>query len=383
MRTGNGMSFGDRFTFITLCAAVAFVSAMTVLAIDNRRDIARDDDETQTASLDLENSLTSAHPKADLLAIRPPPAPQPARRLAYVTHREIPLLFPPLAEEYEAAQIEAEAAHVEPVQPTAQENPQWWAAEIRRDEAKPSAGPRIESARIAATAEPPLPWRSHIRSPQSRDKRLTERLAEISPAALRRLKDKFNSAEVAWPPSDVALVAIKDEKTLELHARTSGRKWKLIHSYPVTAASGAPGPKLRQGDKQVPEGVYGVSFLNPDSKYHVSLRVNYPNAFDRQMAVKDGRDNLGGDIMIHGKNVSVGCLAVGDEAAEELFVLAAEIGLPNVKVIIAPTDFRRDGLPEAKPGEPGWLPSLYTEVASAMSEFERPPSMGLLSFFGK
>ena len=89
---------------------------------------------------------------------------------------------------------------------------------------------------------------------------------------------------------------------------------------------GASGPKIQRGDKQVPEGVYGISYLNPNSAYHLSLGVNYPNAFDREMAAKDGRKNLGGDIMIHGKNVSSGCLAVGDEPAEELFVLAAEVG---------------------------------------------------------
>ncbi|HPG89541.1 MAG TPA: L,D-transpeptidase family protein, partial [Hyphomicrobium sp.] len=383
-------SFGDRVTLFTLCATVAFVSAMTVLAIDHHGliDLAGDDSLSDTsASTDTTlASLTSAHPKEDLLDVISPPAPQPARRLAYVTKREIPLLFPPLAEEYEHAQVDAsdeepeqEAAHVDPVQPSAQENPQWWSAEIRRDQPVPTAGPRV-----AVKVETRLPWQSSARGPQIRDKRLIERLAQISPAATDRLTEKFRAAAAPYPPSDIALVAIKDEKMLELHARASGRKWKLIHRYPVTAASGASGPKLRQGDKQVPEGVYGVSFLNPDSKYHVSLRVNYPNAFDREMAAKDGRLNLGGDIMIHGKNVSVGCLAVGDEAAEELFVLASKIGLPNVKVIIAPTDFRRDGLPEAKPGEPGWLPSLYTEVASAMSEFERPPpSMSLLSFFGK
>ena len=70
---------------------------------------------------------------------------------------------------------------------------------------------------------------------------------------------------------------------------TGGQAWKLIHRYSVLAASGVAGPKLRQGDKQVPEGVYGISFLNPSSRYDVSLRVNYPNAFDRQMAAKDGR----------------------------------------------------------------------------------------------
>jgi hypothetical protein len=210
---------------------------------------------------------------------------------------------------------------------------------------------------------------------------LLDRLAEISPAATKRLAEKFETAKAAWPPAEIGLVAIKDEKILELFARSNGGPWKLIHRYPVLAASGVAGPKLRQGDKQVPEGVYSISFLNPNSRYDVSLRVNYPNAFDRQMAAKDGRKDLGGDIMIHGKAGSAGCLAVSDETAEELFVLAANAGLPNIKLIIAPTDFRRNGLPTVEAGQPAWLPKLYTEVASAMSEFKAPPSTGLLSFF--
>ena len=68
--------------------------------------------------------------------------------------------------------------------------------------------------------------------------------------------------------------------------------------YPIRAASGALGPKLREGDRQVPEGVYDIESLNPNSRFHVALRVGYPNAFDRQMAGREGRTALGGDIMI-------------------------------------------------------------------------------------
>ena len=103
----------------------------------------------------------------------------------------------------------------------------------------------------------------------------------------------------------MSLVAIKDEKILELYARSADGTWKFVYRYTVLAASGGMGPKLKQGDKQVPEGVYAISLLNPNSRYHVSLRVNYPNAFDREMAAADGRENLGGDIMIHGKAASV------------------------------------------------------------------------------
>ena len=244
--------------------------------------------------------------------------------------------------------------------------------------------PPQPALRITINRPEAFPWRNAPPVIAPPPRALDERLAEISLRATKRLAEKFATANAAWPPASVSLVAIKDKKTLELHARAADGTITFIHRYSVLAASGKAGPKLNQGDKQVPEGVYGISFLNPNSKYHVALRVNYPNAFDREMAKKDGRKKLGGDIMIHGKALSAGCLAVGDEAAEELFVLTAKVGLPNVKLVIAPADFRRDGLPPAKLGEPEWLPKLYAEVASAMAEFKAPAqSSGLLSFFGQ
>ena len=228
-----------------------------------------------------------------------------------------------------------------------------------------------------------LPWQTTKPGMPQRTYTLKTRLDELSPTAKSRLAAKFEAAKAIWPPAEITLIAIKDEKILELHARPSGGAWTMIHRYRVLAASGGAGPKLRQGDRQVPEGVYGILFLNPNSTYHVSLRVNYPNAFDRMMGAKDGREDLGGDIMIHGKNLSAGCLAIGDEAAEELFVLAAQTGLSNVKLIIAPTDFRQNGVRSSEPGWPDWLPKLYADVAVAMSEYKSPRNMGLLSFFTK
>lgn len=254
-----------------------------------------------------------------------------------------------------------------------------WSTETRPEKLPPLAPPRISTwdAR-SLPRQIPTPF-SKIRDP-----RLNKRLAEISPGALKRLGAKFETAKMAWPPAEIAMIALKDEKMLELYARLDGGTWKFVHRYPVTAASGRSGPKLRQGDKQVPEGVYRISFLNPASRYHVSMRVNYPNAFDKQMAAQDGRHDLGGDIMIHGKAVSVGCIAVGDEAAEELFVLAAHTGLQNIKLVIAPTDFRRRHAPLYDPSQPVWLPKLYAEVQTAMADFQAParPTGLLSSFFG-
>jgi hypothetical protein len=264
-------------------------------------------------------------------------------------------------------------------EPTETEIADAWSADVTQELSKSQPTP-ITKAKPA----PLVPWK--VPPPQLAARpsaSLKARLAEISPAAEKRLAEKFAAASAVWPPAEMTLVAIKDEKALELYARPVGGVWKHIHRYPVLAASGASGPKLRKGDMQVPEGVYGISLLNPNSKFHVSMRVDYPNAFDRRMAAKDGRKELGGDIMIHGKNVSKGCLAVGDAAAEELFVLASRTGLPKVKLVVAPTDFRRYGIPDPAAGQPAWVPKLYTEVASAMADYKAPPSTGLLSFFGQ
>jgi hypothetical protein len=277
------------------------------------------------------------------------------------------------------------APDLKPTIATPQETSAAWSTETQpQSEPSPeTAVPPPQGSRFTLLPSLRLPWMTP--KPQARPKTYTlkTRLAEISPAASFRLAAKFEAAKAPWPPAEIALIAIKDEKKLELHARPAGGSWKLVHRYKVLAASGGTGPKLRQGDKQVPEGLYSISFLNPNSAYHVSMRVNYPNAFDKQMALKDGRKDLGGDIMIHGKNLSAGCLAMGDEAVEELFVLAAQTGLSNVKLIIAPTDFRENGVPTVDASKPEWLPKLYTEVATAMADFKQPKPTGLLSFFTK
>ena len=81
------------------------------------------------------------------------------------------------------------------------------------------------------------------------------------------------------------------------------------------------------------------------------------NDYDKKRAVEDGRKNLGGDIMVHGGNASIGCLAMGDEAIEDLFVLVAKTGLANVEVIISPIDFRTRNLSEKM--SPDWTDELY------------------------
>ena len=194
-------------------------------------------------------------------------------------------------------------------------------------------------------------------------------LERYGPAAQERLRPHFEAAGVPFPPKEIALLAFKDARRLELYADTGGR-WVRVRDYEVLRASGGAGPKLREGDRQVPEGLYALEGLNPNSRHHVSMKVSYPNEYDRAMAQRDGRTDLGGDIFVHGGASSIGCLAMGDEAAEELFVLSASIGYENVRLVIAPTDFRKNDA-SPPPGAPPWVPELYARLRAEVRSFER------------
>jgi len=197
-----------------------------------------------------------------------------------------------------------------------------------------------------------------------------DRLAEFGAAAQQRLAPRFAAAGVAWPPPRAVFVAFKDARRLECYAPGADGALRFLHAWPILAASGEAGPKLREGDGQVPEGIYAVSSLNPNSAFHVSLRVDYPNAADRAQGARDGRDRLGGDIMIHGGSVSIGCLAMGDPAAEELFTLAARCGLANLTVLIAPTDLRHHPPP---PANQAWIAARYAALTTALAAMPAPP----------
>ncbi|MFQ5569343.1 MAG: murein L,D-transpeptidase family protein, partial [Rhodothermales bacterium] len=150
---------------------------------------------------------------------------------------------------------------------------------------------------------------------------VAEAVERYAPGAIARLKPYFEQASIAFLPQEITLLAMKEERQLELWARDAASAFTFIRSYPIRAASGDLGPKLREGDRQVPEGMYRIVALNPNSRYHLSMKLNYPNAFDLHHAEREGRTAPGSDIFIHGKAVSIGCLAMGDPAIEELFVL--------------------------------------------------------------
>lgn len=194
-------------------------------------------------------------------------------------------------------------------------------------------------------------------------------LAEYAPITHDELRPYFESAKIHFPPKHLALLAFKEERRIELWANDDKHDWRIIKHYPLTAFSGRLGPKLRYHDDQIPEGIYRITALNPYSSWHLSMRVNYPNAFDRRHARVEHRTNLGGDIFIHGNQLSVGCLAVGDDAIDQLFVLVGEVGTENTQLIIAPNDLRRDKPHTQGKKLPQWLPELYQQIALGLAPF--------------
>ena len=197
-----------------------------------------------------------------------------------------------------------------------------------------------------------------------------DRLRQYAPTVQARLRPFFAQSGVSYPPRRLTFVGLKDEARLEVYAGSSNQPLRFIRAYPILAASGGPGPKLREGDRQVPEGIYAIELLNPNSLFHLSLRVSYPNRFDRRQAARDGRTSLGGDIMIHGNTCSIGCLAMGDPAAEELFVLAAQTADPEIQIILTPIDFRKPARPATLPTQPPWLMERYGEIKRAIANCE-------------
>jgi hypothetical protein len=179
----------------------------------------------------------------------------------------------------------------------------------------------------------------------------------IGPSIDTKLRPLFARKNVPYPPKKLVLLVNKTRKVLGLWA-FDGKSYILIKTYKILAASGKPGPKLRRNDRQVPEGIYKIIGLNPNSRFRLSLKLNYPNSFDKRMAKRDKRKDPGDNIFIHGNRVSTGCIAIGDRAIEELFILIARTGKSRVTVIILPNgDIKKKNLKS-----PRWIDLLYNNI---------------------
>ncbi len=134
------------------------------------------------------------------------------------------------------------------------------------------------------------------------------------------LKDELAKEGISFESLEVFLRAFKKERVFEVWVKDANRpEFTLFRSYDFCAASGSLGPKRKEGDYQVPEGLYHINVYNPYSQFHLSLGINYPNASDLK---RSHPTSPGGEIFFHGSCYSIGCIALTDKIIRELYVLA-------------------------------------------------------------
>ena len=120
--------------------------------------------------------------------------------------------------------------------------------------------------------------------------------------------------------SPILVRIFKQEAELEVWKQTRSGQFALLKTYPICRWSGDLGPKVREGDRQAPEGFYSITpaQMNPQSSFYLSFNTGYPNAFDSAL----GR--TGSQLMVHGDCSSRGCYAMTDEQIAEIYSLGRE-----------------------------------------------------------
>ena len=157
-----------------------------------------------------------------------------------------------------------------------------------------------------------------------------------------RLAGSAREAEATKPARLMADSILVDKSDRKL---TLDYRGEPVKTYGIALGRSPVGDKTRRGDGKTPEGLYFISGRNPQSKYHLSLRVSYPTREQRTRAAARGV-SAGGDIMIHGlpdafasvgalhrqQDWTEGCVAVTNEEIEEIWR-----AVPNgAKILIRP-----------------------------------------------
>jgi murein L,D-transpeptidase YafK len=188
------------------------------------------------------------------------------------------------------------------------------------------------------------------------------------------LKQLFRERGLAYPAPEILMRVFKREREFEIWVRPEAQaSFVLLKTYEICALSDKPGPKRTRGDYQTPEGFYYINDFNPQSGYHLSMKVDYPNQVDRILGA--GKD-MGGDIFIHGGCKTAGCMAVTDDNIKEIYWLAVEArdhGQTHIPVHIYParlSDLSLKQFTRAFSKQPDLI-SFWTNLKSGYDYFER------------
>jgi murein L,D-transpeptidase YafK len=158
----------------------------------------------------------------------------------------------------------------------------------------------------------------------------TDDLAQVGARALKPLPPAL-AAEIDkrnMPRESPILVRIfKEEAELEVWKQDAEGKFALLKTYPICRWSGELGPKVKEGDRQAPEGFYTITpgQMNPNSNYYLAFNLGFPNAYDK------ANDRTGAFLMVHGDCSSAGCYAMTDEQIQEIYALGRDSFLGGQK----------------------------------------------------
>ena len=198
------------------------------------------------------------------------------------------------------------------------------------------------------------------------------RFAAVAKKVTPSLKEAFRQNDLTWK-SPIFIRAFKEERILELWVKKQDQ-FVLFKSYPIAGTSGILGPKQGEGDRQIPEGFYYVTprQMNPQSQFHLSFNIGYPNDFDR------AHQRDGTFIVVHGSDVSIGCLAMTDEKIEEIYTLASAAfdgGQKFFRIHLFPFRMAEENMETHSDSE--WFP-FWQNLQTGYQWFERrkvPPNV--------
>ncbi len=188
-----------------------------------------------------------------------------------------------------------------------------------------------------------------------------------------KLERELNEKGFHWG-MPIFIRILKESYELEICLK-NGEQYEKFKTYEICTYGGEGlGPKLKRGDGKAPEGFYFVKpqQLNPYSSFHLSFNIGYPNRYDRW------HQRTGGNIMVHGDCVSIGCFAMTDSAIEEIYALADAAfrsGQPFFRVHIFPFRMTEDNMEKHNPTP--WL-EFWQNLKEGYDYFEQrhvPPNV--------
>lgn len=190
-------------------------------------------------------------------------------------------------------------------------------------------------------------------------------LGEASPEIPEKLLSDMKKKGMS-PDAPVLVRIFKMESELEVWKVDSSGKYALLKTFPMCRWSGKLGPKMKEGDRQAPEGFYHVSagMLNPKSQFYVSFNLGYPNKLEKALGY------TGEALMVHGACSSSGCFALTDQGVGEIYSIvsrALKAGQGAFQVQAYPFRMTAENL-AARRDDPNW--SFWQNLKEGYDIFE-------------